>query len=387
MRRLVSIAALVCSIFAVSVQACLWDRDTLAMEARGLPGITEIITGRFDRFPALYYEMRLQRVSEQLEKYPSNLELYDDAGVACDRLSLSDQAIGWMERKLSVLEGLETEGVDTSEHRYRYLANLGTFHVHRWLKNGADRENMADMERSRELIAAAIELNPDAHFGRERYQLLAIEWILNPPQGDGEGRTILHMVPGYRLYQTGTSNHVIEALGYADSVEGLSGLIALGNAWQSPDVYTALAFALADREHHVLATLSMIRVEELKLHARGKELPEHLYDDDIFTPGRAMILDDYTEKLRDFYVRATSEASNRVEKRNSYLLDRLEDGVHPDTDPTFWDDWIESSEPPQMPSLSMSEHNPFAMAWSIVVGVPLVALCLVSVLIWRFRKA
>ena len=31
-----------------SANACLWDRDTLAMEAEHFPGITEIITGRFD---------------------------------------------------------------------------------------------------------------------------------------------------------------------------------------------------------------------------------------------------------------------------------------------------------------------------------------------------
>jgi len=123
--------AAISSVLAVTVHACLWDRDTLAAEAKGLPGITEIITGRFDRFPPLYYEMRLERVSGQLVYELDNLDLYDDAGVACDRLGRSDEAIGWMGRKFEAMDRLEAEGLDVGEHRYRYLANLGTFYIHR----------------------------------------------------------------------------------------------------------------------------------------------------------------------------------------------------------------------------------------------------------------
>ena len=165
MDRTLAVFAVACSLLAGVAHACLWDRDTLAAEAKGLPGITEIITGRFDRFPTLFYEMRLERVTAAIVSDPDNLGLYDDAGVACDRLGRSDEAIAWMERKLLVMDRLESEGADVGEHRYRYLANLGTFLVHRWLKSGSDREDMTDVERSRELIAAAIELNPDAHFG------------------------------------------------------------------------------------------------------------------------------------------------------------------------------------------------------------------------------
>ena len=81
------------------VNGCGWDRDTLAREASGFPGITEIITGRFERPPALFYEMRLERVARKLESDPDNLGLYDDACVACDRLNRQDEAIVWMEGK------------------------------------------------------------------------------------------------------------------------------------------------------------------------------------------------------------------------------------------------------------------------------------------------
>jgi hypothetical protein len=356
MRRLVSIAALVCSIFAVSVQACLWDRDTLAMEVRGLPGITEIITGRFDRYPALYYEMRLQRVSGQLEAAPSNLELYDDAGVACDRLGLSDEAIGWMERKLSVLEGLETGGVVTSEHRYRYLANIGTFYIHRWLKNGADRADMADVERSREFIAAAIELNPDAHFGRERYQLMAIRWLLLSDEERERKPTFLHMLMNenapQRLKLSYFPRNALEHFGHEDAVEGISGLIQLGAAWESVDVFNALEIALADRGDASVAMLAHLRTHELTVMGHQSFRAQTAFKP-LAECTRENITPHTIEDLQDeYFVLARTEADSWVNSRNAYLMQRLEMGDHPDTDHTFWSDWKSVSTPPKLPSRS-----------------------------------
>src|SRR5262245_59540785 len=105
--------------------ACLWDRDTLAHEARGIPDVIQIITGRFERNPPLFYEMRLKRVTEWLKVHPEDLSAYDDAGVACDRLSRDDEAIAWMERKRLCLE--QSRSAETQEQRYRYYANVGTF--------------------------------------------------------------------------------------------------------------------------------------------------------------------------------------------------------------------------------------------------------------------
>ena len=63
----------------------------------------------------------------QTEGKPDDLTAYDDAGVACDRLDRDDEAIGWMDRKRQRLEALEAQGKPDNEHRYRYLANVGTF--------------------------------------------------------------------------------------------------------------------------------------------------------------------------------------------------------------------------------------------------------------------
>jgi hypothetical protein len=47
------LATLLLSLLPAAALACLWDHDTLRYEAKGLPGVIEITTGRFDRFPPL----------------------------------------------------------------------------------------------------------------------------------------------------------------------------------------------------------------------------------------------------------------------------------------------------------------------------------------------
>lgn len=109
-------------------RACIWDRDTLEHEAKGLPDVVQVITGRFERNPPLFYEMRLRRVTAVLRARPDDLAAYDDAGAACDRLGKGDDALAWMAKKRARLERLtrqrgaagaaRTSG-DLREHWYR----------------------------------------------------------------------------------------------------------------------------------------------------------------------------------------------------------------------------------------------------------------------------
>src|SRR4051812_3311507 len=103
--------------------ACLWDRDTVAHEATGIPEVVDIIAGRFERNPPLYYQMRRERVEALLKRDPSNLASYDDAAVACDRLGDDDSAIKLMQEKARQLA--VTSAPDKSDHVYRYEANIG----------------------------------------------------------------------------------------------------------------------------------------------------------------------------------------------------------------------------------------------------------------------
>ena len=381
-------AFMLLSILALqSANACLWDRDTLAMEAENFPGLTEIITGRFDRFPPLHYEMRLERVAKELESEPDNLSLYDDAAVACDRLGRSDEAIEWMAKKRAMLDTLAPLGGDLSHHEYTYLANLGTFHIHRWIKNGADRTNMSDVERSQELIAAAIELNPDAHFGRERYQLLAIDWLLSdethPANNHG---TLLNLIPeeGYATdFHIGYNRRMLSSLGYKDAVQGLSGLIILGNAWESIDIYLALAYALIDQGNSLLAQLAITRVLEL-YDAGAKSLSTNLFPEDINGSSPFVHIESaqYLNKITtEYFPAARTEANRWTAARNAYATERLQQGLHPDTNPDFWDAWHESTSPPDYPKLSWMARNPlYAGMLTALLSVTAVIAILIAFL-------
>ena len=86
---------------------------------------------------------------------------FDDLAVAYEHLGRRDQAIEVMERKADAL--IEAP---SKEHQYGYHADLGTFNAH----SGKFDEALAQLR-------TAVEINPDAYFGRERFQIELIEYV------------------------------------------------------------------------------------------------------------------------------------------------------------------------------------------------------------------
>jgi tetratricopeptide (TPR) repeat protein len=135
--------------------ACLWDRDTLAQERSRFPDALELITGRFPRHSKEFYEWRARDRQERLKADPDNLSYYDDLAVAYDKTGRHQQAIDVMREADSKVPG-----------RYETEANLGTFYIHA----GRVEEGLGHIEQ-------ALRLNPDAHFGREKYQALLARYV------------------------------------------------------------------------------------------------------------------------------------------------------------------------------------------------------------------
>ena len=69
--------------------SCLWDRDTLAEEAKGKASEVNVLIGWFDRYPAEYYELRLKRVRKTLKEQSDNLDLYFGS-------SMSSMDLNWV---------------------------------------------------------------------------------------------------------------------------------------------------------------------------------------------------------------------------------------------------------------------------------------------------
>lgn len=345
--KAILIAAL---LLAAPCFACLWDYDTLAQEAAGMPDIRAVIAGGFPRNPPLYYEMRLERVTKLLEENPDDLDAYDAAGVACDRLGRHDEAIEWMARKQAAMErlGYDPAAHFQPNHYYRYLANLGTFHAHRWFASGTNRQDMADMEQGRDLIAMAIQENPDAHFGREKYQLMAMDWIIGltpmnlTAAGSSSAFPNILALDSSHTTRIRDDDSTLAELGMADAIDGLAGLIVMGNAWESVDVFYALALAIQATGRSSLATLAFERCK-LLIRKNGQSIvPDAPQGDELvnaMTEQRHVfdaLLSDGGRAVRSEYAELLTLANEWHEQRLSYMNAMLEAGEHPDTHENFW---------------------------------------------------
>jgi tetratricopeptide (TPR) repeat protein len=139
-----------------TLQACLWDWDTLQMERRRFPGTLEIITGKFVRHSSAYYEWRIQDRTKRMRSPAEDPDLADDLAVAYSKLGRHAEGIALLEQALAA-----------HPDRYETLANLGTIHM-----------LAGDLEVGKKYVDRAIVVNPDAHFGREKYQSLLAEYFL-----------------------------------------------------------------------------------------------------------------------------------------------------------------------------------------------------------------
>lgn len=221
-------------LFATAVFACAWDEDTIAMERRQFPAALELITGKFLRHSDAYYRWRIADRLPQIERTPEALHLYDDLAVAYDKVGEHDKAISVMLQKAEREPGL-----------YTTEANLGTFYIH-----------AGEYDRGLDHIRHAIEINPDAHFGREIYQQLLVEYMLarsrsseiRLPLDDAERR-----FPNERAH--GFANFVLEAqqtdLGDEDAevdraLKGVLGMLRFGRH-DSPILLEALGDLLLSK--------------------------------------------------------------------------------------------------------------------------------------------
>ena len=275
--------------------ACLWDRDTLAMEAAGLPDVPRVATGRFPRSPPAYYEMR-----------------------------------------------------------------------HRWLRAGMDPADLADLRAAVTELKAALVIDPEAHFGRERYQLEAIEYLLDPASREGPVR------PFVRPEMPDEAEK---------AVRGLSGLVVLGAAWESVDVFHALQASLGRAGHASLQTLAQARLRALVDGGKRSAARPELAGADLV--GR--LSDTYTaleepKHVAEWFRVAGVEAAGWHARRTAYMQARLARGEHPDTHDGFWSEWDDGA-PPAFPGDASRVRDILA---AVAVALLLAALLGVSM---RRRRA
>ncbi len=228
------------------VQACLWDYDTLAMERQKFPTVLELIAGKFLRHSPEFYEWRIVDRQKKLAALSpdavieARLPLRDDLAVAYDKLGRQEEAIA---------VGEETLAMDPQ--RYESVANLGTFYIHD-----------GQLEKGLDLIKEAIRINPDAHFGREKYQQYLVEYLLlRREEGDASlplkrQQSFAPNFESYLRFREAGLQHQQMPYGPTPSnrmmgvneeaLKGLLGMMRFGN-FQSPILLEALGDILSPR--------------------------------------------------------------------------------------------------------------------------------------------
>lgn len=238
---------------------CLWDSDTLDTELRGLPDAFDLVVGKWHRHSDGYYRERVARLGSAQD---ISLAECDDLAVAYEHLGERDAAVGVMERKARMLAN-----APDAEHQYRYHANLGTFYAH------AGRYDDAVAE-----LRAAVALNPDAHFGRELFQIELVEYAAAAkadPQLWRRFSFLRHA--GYRLQahigvdglrfapdasrDWGADWRGERQLDWDEAYKAVAGMLRFGGL-EGPELYRSLAELFLAKQHLNLAWWALERAVE-----------------------------------------------------------------------------------------------------------------------------
>ncbi|MCA9777770.1 MAG: hypothetical protein KC800_13670, partial [Candidatus Eremiobacteraeota bacterium] len=246
----------------------------------------------YEEFPVhsqAYYEERNLAAREAGET--------DDLAVGLDILGRSDEAALLLRSKLAeqLEAGISERGL------YTTYANLGTALIHQNFPAAVagEAEAIEGVREGREFIAKSVEVNPQAHFGREQWQLAIVGFILEAIekpalllQRDCLGNALDPARPVGNL-GTGGTFMVHPSLGSRDSItrigqpevafdEPLLGIIGMWQVGGGANPHFSLAVA---------ETLD--RVGELKLawvaYQRTRQMKERFWPD----PEIQRAIDDY----------------------------------------------------------------------------------------------
>lgn len=256
MSRWMCLSILLLGLASTSAVACLWDYDTLKDERRGLPGIAEVLAGKWEKHSRFFYEHRVEKMKALLARDPTNLAAYDNLAVAYEKLDDRPAAVVVMEKKEAIKPG-----------EYTTYANLGTFYLH-----------AGDFENGIAYIRKALAINPAAHFGREEYQLKLAEFYRDGRENPKrlEDANFLG-IPAERVNSRHGSPDRLKELGLKDNVfDGIVGIIRFGTG-TSAELYLTLGDLLALRGDKNLAVRAYQRAIDLG-HPRQDYLKEAMAD-------------------------------------------------------------------------------------------------------------
>jgi tetratricopeptide (TPR) repeat protein len=225
-------------------QACLWDHDTFLEESLGKRDLAEVLSGDLRKHSQTFYAAKVAYTQPMIDAGAAPKERYDDLAVALAKLGRVDEALAVMATKEAKFPG-----------EYTTLANVGTFLMMK-----------GDLQGALDKLRAAVAKWPDAHFGREEFQLQLLEFALrvakDPTLPQKENFLGLEMsAERAGIAAEGRGRKTAAKKVPPKAVEALVGMIRFGEGHESPLVWTALAWALAWQGDAQLAARALRRAE------------------------------------------------------------------------------------------------------------------------------
>jgi hypothetical protein len=149
--------------------------------------VHDVLHERFASHGPAYYRERNRLVRRALEESKAARErkgklsarefaLLDDLGVGLDSVGKHEEAVRVLREKLRLQQAQGYQG----KKLYTTYANLGTFLIHGNFRQacGGNREAKKKLREGLAFIHKSIQANPQAHFGREVWQAVAVEFFL-----------------------------------------------------------------------------------------------------------------------------------------------------------------------------------------------------------------
>lgn len=326
--------------FSNFINACLWDRDTYAMEKQKFPDVFELMTGNFDRHSNSYYKWRIAKIQPQIDKGNKDPLLFDDLAVAYSKLGNDKRAIELMKLKEKFAPNL-----------YETYANLGTFYIH----DGQFEEGLI-------YINKAIKINPEAHFGREIYQKYLVEFILLNKEKESESNNFYSfLLEKYKTKNKSTKDFLPE-IEIKKAVKGILGMMRFGN-YNSPVLLNALgdvllnetydepaakrlaAMAYMASELYKYGSVSLKTKENIEMFLSMQERDKNTYEELLLEVKKGIQIgksryaeiekketnwvtenkDLDVEYAQNFYARTNSTNKNNVTQNNQNRITKNED--------------------------------------------------------------
>lgn len=318
MKRIVAGLLLLLTAFS---SACYWDYDTLSEEAKGKLDVVDALVGRVRRFPPIYYEKRIE-INEPKARQ-GDFDAYDNVAVAYSRLGKQDEAIKWIREKRAAMKASPAQVTD--DIRYRTESNEGTFWLVKWLSADPAKAERRWLEDGRTMIASAIKINPNAHFGREQVQLNYMDWCLNRE----EKSFGTYMVDRDEIEKSPAARLKMQ--------EGLVGLIMLGAAWENPHIIGAVATRTyggsgsAKDTDSTFVSLANLRISELT----GLKVPQLPQEEG---PWATSTWQSHEKENIELNFKLLRENAKQYQAHLAeFVTERVKEGKHPDKDgDSFW---------------------------------------------------